>query len=91
MLPLYFAYAHQQQHSSNAAADADFDTEAIRAYELQKLKYYFGVVQCSSTVCAANVYKEVRITSYNTHMFMKHCSVVLIHRHAAVFVVLQHI
>lgn len=34
-----------------------FDPEKLRVYELRKLKYYFAVLECSSTAAAEAIYR----------------------------------
>ena len=43
----------------NMAADSDFDPEKLRAYEASRLKYYFGIVEFSSSENADIAYREV--------------------------------
>ena len=37
----------------------DYDEDALRAYELQRAKYYFGVVECDSVATAEALYAKV--------------------------------
>jgi SepF-like predicted cell division protein (DUF552 family) len=59
-----YIHIHTYAQANNSSKSADFEPEALRLYELQKLKYYFAVVECSTKAAAANVYKEV--SSSNT-------------------------
>ncbi len=45
--------------SDNNKVESDFDAEKLRAYEAAKLKYYFAVVEFTSTDAADVAYKEL--------------------------------
>jgi hypothetical protein len=49
----------KQLRKENEEKESDFDTEKLRAYEASKLKYYFAVVEFSSSEYADIAYKEV--------------------------------
>eukprot|EP01116_Phalansterium_solitarium_P019036 TRINITY_DN5207_c0_g1_i1.p1 TRINITY_DN5207_c0_g1~~TRINITY_DN5207_c0_g1_i1.p1 ORF type:complete len:854 (-),score=402.61 TRINITY_DN5207_c0_g1_i1:116-2677(-) len=42
-----------------ASEDAGYDAEKLRQYELDKLKYYYGVLECDSVATASALYKQV--------------------------------
>jgi hypothetical protein len=44
--------------SSGADAEADFDDEALRVYELNKLRYYYAVAEFDSADTASSVYEQ---------------------------------
>ncbi len=44
--------------SSGADADADFDDDALRAYELNKLRYYYAVAEFDTAETACAVYEQ---------------------------------
>ncbi|CAN0362296.1 unnamed protein product [Discosporangium mesarthrocarpum] len=46
-------------HVRGRDGDGSFDPESLRGYELRKLKYYFGVLECSSVAVAEAVYRQV--------------------------------
>ncbi|KAH6659346.1 hypothetical protein BKA67DRAFT_544187 [Truncatella angustata] len=46
--------------------DADFDSDALRTYQLDRLRYYYAVVLCSDEATAENIYKAVDGTEYQT-------------------------
>lgn len=46
--------------------DADFDSAALRAYQLDRLRYYYAVVYCSDLSVAESVYKTVDGREYAT-------------------------
>ncbi|GBG28345.1 Pre-rRNA-processing protein esf1 [Hondaea fermentalgiana] len=52
--PTDFELAGEQE----ANEGADFDMEKLRKYELDKLKYYFAIVEFNSVEAADHVYKE---------------------------------
>jgi hypothetical protein len=39
--------------------DADFDSTALRTYQLQRLRYYYAVITCSSPSLAKKLYDEM--------------------------------
>jgi len=59
--PEYNHEMYQHFHSSvqEESAGDDFDAEKLRAYEASKLKYYFAVVEFTSSDAADAVYKEL--------------------------------
>ncbi|KAF7521927.1 hypothetical protein G7054_g12287 [Neopestalotiopsis clavispora] len=46
--------------------DQDFDSDALRTYQLDRLRYYYAVVVCSDEVTAENIYKAVDGTEYQS-------------------------
>jgi hypothetical protein len=44
--------------SSGADAEADFDDDALRAYELNKLRYYYAVAEFDTAETASAVYEQ---------------------------------
>ena len=41
-----------------ATGDGQVDEEKLRKYEMQKLRYYFGVIECSSIGTATSLYNQ---------------------------------
>lgn len=46
--------------------DQDFDSDALRSYQLDRLRYYYAVVVCSDEATAEQIYKSVDGTEYQT-------------------------
>ncbi|CAJ2514125.1 Uu.00g022440.m01.CDS01 [Anthostomella pinea] len=46
--------------------DQDFDSDALRSYQLDRLRYYYAVMVCSDTATAAKVYQSTDGTEYQT-------------------------
>lgn len=46
--------------------DQDFDSDALRAYQLDRLRYYYAVMVCSDTVTANAIYQATDGTEYQT-------------------------
>ncbi|RYO93495.1 hypothetical protein DL764_007988 [Monosporascus ibericus] len=46
--------------------DEDFDSDALRAYQLDRLRYYYGVMVCSDTNTARKIYEATDGTEYQT-------------------------
>ncbi|KAJ2827162.1 pre-rRNA-processing protein esf1, partial [Coemansia sp. 'formosensis'] len=42
----------------------EFDQVALRKYEVEKMRYYFGVVECNSVATAQAIYKQCDGTEY---------------------------
>jgi hypothetical protein len=52
-------YQHFHSSGQDESTGDDFDAEKLRAYEASKLKYYFAVVEFTSSDAADIVYKEL--------------------------------
>ncbi|KAI0098124.1 hypothetical protein F4776DRAFT_650826 [Hypoxylon sp. NC0597] len=46
--------------------DQDFDSDALRAYQLDRLRYYYAVMVCSDTVTAEKIYQATDGTEYQS-------------------------
>ncbi|KAI1460313.1 hypothetical protein F4805DRAFT_390036 [Annulohypoxylon moriforme] len=46
--------------------DQDFDSDALRAYQLDRLRYYYAVMVCSDTATANQIYQATDGTEYQT-------------------------
>lgn len=46
--------------------DEDFDSDALRAYQLDRLRYYYAVMTCSSPAAAKKVYDATDGTEYQS-------------------------
>ncbi|KAI1208375.1 uncharacterized protein F4807DRAFT_149794 [Annulohypoxylon truncatum] len=46
--------------------DQDFDSDALRAYQLDRLRYYYAVMICSDTATANKIYQATDGTEYQT-------------------------
>ncbi|OTB06522.1 hypothetical protein M426DRAFT_318925 [Hypoxylon sp. CI-4A] len=46
--------------------DQDFDSDALRAYQLDRLRYYYAVMVCSDTATADKIYQATDGTEYQT-------------------------
>lgn len=52
-------YKHFDSNPDDGPGDSDFDAEKLRAYEASKMKYYFAVIEFTTSEAADAVYKEV--------------------------------
>ncbi|KAG6017821.1 hypothetical protein E4U41_004127 [Claviceps citrina] len=46
--------------------DQDFDSDALRAYQLDRLRYYYAVIVCSSPEAAQKIYEATDGTEYQS-------------------------
>ncbi|KAM4058930.1 hypothetical protein HRG_008193 [Hirsutella rhossiliensis] len=46
--------------------DQDFDSDALRSYQLDRLRYYYAVMVCSSPETAKNIYEATDGTEYQS-------------------------
>lgn len=46
--------------------DQDFDSDALRTYQLDRLRYYYAVIVCSDEATAETIYQAVDGTEYQT-------------------------
>ncbi|KAI1769461.1 hypothetical protein GGR53DRAFT_629 [Hypoxylon sp. FL1150] len=46
--------------------DQDFDSDALRSYQLDRLRYYYAVMVCSDTATADKIYQATDGTEYQT-------------------------
>ncbi|KAI0160997.1 hypothetical protein GGR52DRAFT_562495 [Hypoxylon sp. FL1284] len=46
--------------------DQDFDSDALRSYQLDRLRYYYAVMVCSDTATADKIYRATDGTEYQT-------------------------
>ncbi|KAI1874859.1 uncharacterized protein JN550_002288 [Neoarthrinium moseri] len=46
--------------------DQDFDSDALRSYQLDRLRYYYAIVLCSDEATAEQIYKAVDGTEYQS-------------------------
>lgn len=44
----------------------DFNSDALRKYQLDRLRYYYAVVECSNEACAESIYQATDGTEYQT-------------------------
>ncbi|KAG1793559.1 hypothetical protein EV424DRAFT_1354192 [Suillus variegatus] len=41
---------------------ADYDEDALRKYQLERLRYYYAIVECDTTEAAVHIYNELEVT-----------------------------
>jgi hypothetical protein len=46
--------------------DQDFDSGALRSYQLDRLRYYYGVINCSDKATAQKIYETTDGTEYQS-------------------------
>lgn len=46
--------------------DQDFDSDALRSYQLSRLRYYYAVMECSSESAAQKIYEATDGTEYQS-------------------------
>ena len=48
-----------EQDAEEEEGDEGFDEEKLRAYEIQKLRYYFAIAECDTVATASTLYEQV--------------------------------